>query len=62
MNYHQKIISDNSTNIDIILKKMLNIFDDNQLEIIKIKKALELRMKKHKDKKGKKGGKKGKNG
>ena len=43
-------------------EKMLNIFDDNQLEIIKIKKALELRMKKHKDKKGKKGGKKGKNG
>jgi len=38
---------------------MLGIFDDSQLEIIKIHKALSLRMKKHKGKKGKKGGKRG---
>ena len=37
-------------------EKMLGIFDDSQLEIIKIHKALSLRMKKHK---GKKGGKRG---
>ena len=40
-------------------EKMLGIFDDSQLEIIKIHKALSLRMKKHKGKKGKKGGKRG---
>ena len=37
-------------------EKMIGIFDDSQLEIIKIHKALSLRMKKHK---GKKGGKRG---
>ncbi len=37
-------------------EKMLGIFDDSQIEIIKIHKALSLRMKKHK---GKKGGKRG---
>ena len=42
---------------------MSNIFDDNQLEIIKIHKALEIRMKKHKGGKGKmRGGKKGSKG
>ena len=42
---------------------MSNIFDDNQLEIIKIYKALEIRMKKHKSGKGKmRGGKKGSKG
>ena len=40
-------------------EKMLGIFDNSQLEIIKIHKALSLRMKKHKGKKGKKGGKRG---
>ena len=40
-------------------EKMLDIFDDSQIEIIKIHKALSLRMKKHKGKKGKKGGKRG---
>ena len=40
-------------------EKMEGIFNDNQLEIIKIHKALSLRMKKHKGKKGKKGGKRG---
>ncbi len=34
---------------------MAGIFDDSQLEIIKIHKALSLRKKKHKSKKGKKG-------
>ena len=44
-------------------EKMSNIFDDNQLEIIKIYKALEIRMKKHKSGKGKmRGGKKGSKG
>jgi hypothetical protein len=37
-------------------EKMANIFDDSQLEIIKIHKALELRKKKHRGQKGKKGG------
>ena len=36
-------------------EKMAGIFDDSQLEIIKIHKALSLRKKKHKSKKGKKG-------
>ena len=36
-------------------EKMLGIFDDSQIEIIKIHKALSLRKKKHKGKKGKKG-------
>ena len=36
-------------------EKMESIFDDSQLEIIKIHKALSLRKKKHKSKKGKKG-------
>ena len=36
-------------------EKMLDIFDDSQIEIIKIHKALSLRKKKHKGKKGKKG-------
>ena len=36
-------------------EKMASIFDDSQLEIIKIHKALSLRKKKHKSKKGKKG-------
>ena len=40
-------------------EKMLGIFDDSQIEIIKIHKALSLRKKKHKGKKGKKGGKRG---
>ena len=41
-------------------EKMSNIFDNGQLEIIKIHKALEMRMKKHKSGKGKmRGGKKG---
>ena len=35
-------------------EKMLGIFDDSQIEIIKIHKALSLRKKKHKGKKGKK--------
>ena len=45
-------------------EKMAGIFDDSQLEIIKIKKALSLRKKKNKSKKGKKGkgGSKGKKG
>ena len=34
---------------------MLGIFDDSQIEIIKIHKALSLRKKKHKGKKGNKG-------
>ena len=37
-------------------EKMETLFDDDQLEIIKIHKALELRMKKHRAQKGKKGG------
>jgi len=37
-------------------EKMETLFNDYQLEIIKIHKALELRMKKHRDQKGKKGG------
>jgi len=36
-------------------EKMFGIFDDSQIEIIKIHKALSLRKKKHKGKKGKKG-------
>jgi hypothetical protein len=44
-------------------EKMLGIFEASQLEIIKIHKALQLRMNKHKGQKGKKGGgRKGKNG
>ncbi len=42
-------------------EKMAGIFDDSQLEIIKIKKALSLRKKKNKSKKGK-GGSKAKKG
>ena len=37
-------------------EKMEALFNDDQLEIIKIHKALELRMKKHRGQKGKKGG------
>ena len=37
-------------------EKMETLFNDDQLEIIKIHKALELRMKKHRGQKGKKGG------
>ena len=37
-------------------EKMEALFNDNQLEIVKIHKALELRMKKHRGQKGKKGG------
>jgi hypothetical protein len=36
--------------------EMEALFNDDQLEIIKIHKALELRMKKHRGQKGKKGG------
>ena len=44
-------------------EKMETLFNDYQLEIIKIHKALELRMKKHRDQKGKKdGGRKGRKG
>ena len=39
--------------------KMSGIFNDDQLEIIKIHKALEMRMKKHRGQKGKRGGKRG---
>ena len=38
-----------------VYEKMAGIFDDSQLEIIKVHKALSLRKKKHKSKKGKKG-------
>jgi len=48
-------------------EKLTALFDDNQLDIIKIHKALEMRMKKHRSSKGDKGkkskkGKKGKKG